>query len=418
MSKIQLPKLLSVVLLGSLAAPVIAAEGVAPQARALHERLLVLDSHLDTPAMFDRPTWNIAERHAPEDGENQVDYPRMVEGGLDGGFWVIYTPQTGRSQDANRIARDHGLKRLLQIHRMVAAHPDKFELALTAADAPRIAAAGKRVVYISMENASPLALDPSLLRFYYDSGLRMISLAHSANNEFADSTTALPEWKGLSPKGRELVLEANRLGIIVDQSHGSDAVFDQLIELSRAPIVLSHSSSKAIFDHPRNIDDERIRRLVQKGGVIQVNSYRRFMKETGVTPAYEMAARALNERYYGVLPDHPKYQELLRERAALDAEYGVQQVTFEDFLAHLLHILKVAGPDHVGFGADWDGGGGVTGMEDVTYLPRITERLLKEGYTEQQLANMWSGNLLRVFAEVERVAKQMAATQPVAPASN
>jgi membrane dipeptidase len=359
------------------AAPAWAAEEAVPAAaRALHERLLTLDSHLDTPAQFDDPRWDILQRHEPDlaKGENQVDYPRMVEGGLDGGWWVIYTEQTGRTPADNRLARDHGLKRLLQIHELVAAHPDKFELALTAADAPRIAAAGRRVVYISMENASPLTLDPSLLQFYYDQGLRMMSLVHFKHNEFSDSSTQQPpEWKGLSPAGKALVAEANRLGIVLDQSHGSDEEFDQLLALSRAPFVLSHSSSDALYEHGRNIDDARLRKLAEKGGVIQVNSV--YLKAADKTPA-----------------------------------------TIEDFFAHLLHVLKVAGPGHVGFGADWDGGGGVAGMEDVTDLPKITARLLQEGYTGQQIGDMWSGNILRVMAEAERVAREIAAAQAVAPA--
>jgi membrane dipeptidase len=338
-------------------------------ARALHERLLVLDSHLDTPAEFDDPKWDIMQRHEPAEHRHQVDYPRMVEGGLDGGMWAIYTPQQGRTPEDDRVARDHGLTRLIQIHELLAAHPDQFALALTPEDAPRIAASGKRVVYISMENATPLTTDPSLLAFYYDKGLRVLGLVHFKNNGFADSATDQPEWHGLSPAGRTLVAEANRMGILIDQSHASDDVFDQLLALSKAPIVLTHSSSRTVFDHPRNLDDERLRRLAASGGVIQVNSY----------PTY------VSNREGG--PD------------------------FDDYMAHVLHIIEVAGPDHVGFGADWDGGGGVKGMEDVTALPKITARLLEAGYSEQQIGNMWSGNLLRVLGEAQRVGRELQSQQ-------
>ncbi len=345
-----------------------AADAVPAAVRALHERLLVLDSHLDTPAKLDDPQWDIMQRHAIGKGESgsQVDYPRMVEGGLDGGMFAIYTPQAGRTLQDYRAARDHGLMRLLEIREMVAAHPDKFELALTPEDAPRIAASGRRVVYISMENASPLTLDPTLLQFYYDQGLRVMGLVHFKNNDFGDSATDQPEWHGLSPAGRALVAEANRMGILIDQSHASDEVFDQLLEISKAPIVLTHSSSRAIHDHPRNLDDARIRRLAASGGVIQVNSYASYVTDVSQHPA-----------------------------------------TFEDYMAHVLHILKVAGPEHVGFGADWDGGGGVVGMEDVTALPKITARLLQEGYTEQQIGQMWSGNLLRVLGEAQRIGREL-----------
>ncbi len=276
----QLPTSLRLVLCLAVASalPVNAAEDVSPRARALHERILTLDSHLDTPAQLDDPAWDILQRHAPGHGDNQVDYPRMLEGGLDGGAWAIYTPQRGRAVADYQAARDHGLQRLIEIKQLIAGHPAKFELAVTPDDARRIAKSGKRVVFISMENASPLVLDPSLLKFYYDQGLRVLGLVHTSNNEFADSATAPAEWNGISPKGRELVAEANRLGILLDQSHASDAVFDQLLELSKAPIVLTHTSSKAIYNHARNLDDERIRRLAAKGGVIQVNSYSTYLE--------------------------------------------------------------------------------------------------------------------------------------------
>lgn len=353
-----------------------ASDAVPAAARALHERMLVLDSHLDTPRMFDDPAWDIRERHAAGAGGSgsQVDLPRMREGGLDGGLWVIYTAQRGRSAADNQLARDHGLKRLIQLNRMLAAHPDQFELARTPEDARRIAAAGRRVVFISMENASPLATDPSLLDFYHAQGLRMLGLVHTANNEFADSSTAPPEWGGLSAQGRALVAAANRLGIVLDQSHASDAVFDQLLELSKAPIILSHTSADAVYDHPRNIDDERLRRLAANGGLIQVNAFGTYLKDTNIAPA-----------------------------------------DFEDYMRHVLHIIRVAGPDHVGFGADWDGGGGVVGLEDVSMLPKITARLLQEGFTEPQIAAMWSGNLLRVIGDAQRVAMGLAAAAAAQP---
>lgn len=350
------------------AAPLRAADAVPAHARALHERILTLDSHLDTPAQFDDPQWDILEHHAHGSGDSQVDYPRMVAGGLDGGAWVVYTPQRGRTLADDRTARDHGLKRLIGIRNLLAAHPDKFELALTPEDARRIEKAGRRVVFISIENAAPLTTDPSLLQFYYDQGLRMLGLVHFRNNEFADSATDQPEWRGLSPRGRELVAEANRLGILLDQSHASNEVFDQLLELSKAPIVLSHSGASAVYDHPRNIDDARLRRLAASGGVIQVNSYGAYLKQTSET----------------------------------------DPATIDDFFRHLKHILDVAGPGHVGIGADWDGGGGVAGLEDITSLPKITAWLQQQGYSEQQIADIWGGNLLRVLGEAQRVGRELA----------
>ena len=385
------------------AMPLAAAE-ISPQARALHERVLVLDTHLDTPANFARPGWDIADDHTAERDLSQVDLPRMRRGGLDGGFWVIYTGQGERTPEGNRLARDKGLVRMVEIHEMLAAHPDQFELALTADDAARIAGTGKRVVYISMENASPLASDPSLLSAYHKLGLRMLGITHVRNNDFGDSSNTPPEWNGLSPAGKALVAEANRLGLVLDASHASDQVFDQLLELSRAPIVLSHSGADAIYEHPRNIDDARIRRLAEKGGVIQVNAFGGYLIPLQKNPEREAEIDALEERYGEGAMTREQAQAFLRERDAIDAKYPVARASFEDYLKHLLHILEVAGPQHVGIGADWDGGGGVAGLEDVSDLPKITQALLDAGYGEQDIAGIWGGNVLRVMRAAERVA--------------
>jgi membrane dipeptidase len=381
-----------------------AADNGSPEARSLQARIITLDSHLDTPANFNTPGWNILDRHDPKT-HSQVDYPRLVEGELDGGLWAIFTPQGGRTPADNLQSRDQGLRRLVEIRELLAAHPDKFELALTAEDAPRIKKEGKRIVYISVENASPLASDPSLLSAYYKLGVRVLGLVHTSNNDFADSATDKPEWHGLSPKGRELVVEANRLGIVVDQSHASDEVFDQLLELSKAPIILSHTSSSAVHVNPRNIDDERIRKLAAKGGVIQVNSLSSYLIEGGETPESRQALRALREDYNKQPASPDKDQEFGHRLDALNSQYKIRRATFDDYITHILHILEVAGPDHVGFGADWDGGGGVTGLEDVSQLPKITDRLLQAGYTEQQIAGIWSGNLLRVIRQAQALAQ-------------
>ncbi len=385
--------------------------GVSAEAAALHERILVLDSHLDTPMNLARPDWDIQRDYASWRGFSQVDLPRMKRGGLDGGFWAIYTGQGDRSPASNLDARDHGLVRLAQIREMVAANPEHFALAYSAEDAGRIAAAGKRVVYISMENASPLAQDPSLLRTYHQLGLRMLGITHVRSNEFGDSSNTPPEWQGLSPAGRALVEEANRLGIVLDASHASDAVFDQLLELSRAPIVLSHSGAKALYDHPRNIDDARIRKLAAKGGVLQVNAYGGYLVPVEESAERRKALEELESRMgdYDTL-DEAGVQAWLAASDAIDARYPVRLATFDDYMRHLLHILKVAGVEHVGIGADWDGGGGVVGLEDVSDLPRITQALLDAGYSEQDIAAIWGGNLLRVLREAQQVAA--AAPQP------
>ena len=374
------------------------------RASALQKRLVTLDSHLDTPANLERGDFDVMQGHAGN-RLSQVDYPRMLEGALDGGFWAVYTGQGNRSAAAHLDDRDAGLQRLMKIHNLLAAQPQRFALATTPADAARIKAAGKRVVYISMENASPLVADPSLLRFYYAQGLRLMSTVHFLNNEFADSATDPKgaEWKGLSPAGKQLVQQA--LGIVIDQSHASDAVFDQLIALSPVPIVLSHSGARAVYNHPRNIDDARLKVLAAHGGVIQVNSYGGYLIDSGASPERKAAEKALADQYGGwehlKMSDGTALSEALK---ALDARYPVKRATEEDFFAHLEHVLAVAGPAHVGIGMDWDGGGGVVGLEDVSDLPRITAWLLRKGYSEPQIAGIWGGNLLRGMEQAQAYA--------------
>lgn len=384
--------------------------GTFEAARALHERLLVLDTHLDTPANLVKPGWSILDRHnAVEDG-SQVDYPRMVEGGLDGGWWAVYSAQGPLTPEATAASLAVAQARIAAIRALATNHPDKFGLALRAADAAPIAASGRRVVFISMENAYPLTGRPDQVQAFYDQGLRMISLVHFANNDLADSATdpAGPRWHGLSPAGRRMAAQANRLGMVIDASHASDDVFDQLIAYSATPIILSHSGPRDVYDHPRNIDDARLRRLAASGGVIQINALGAYLKALPETPERSAALAALRQEF-GPAPartpeQNAAYQTRLR---ALNRQYPPAQADFEDFIAHLLHALAVVGPRHVGVGADWDGGGGVTGMNDVAALPRITERLLDEGYSEDDIAAIWSGNALRLLKQAEDYAASL-----------
>ena len=244
---------------------------------------------MDTPASLARPGWDIMKRHGGDIDSTQVDYPRMVEGGLKGGFWAIYTPQGPQTPEGFLAMRDAAFLRAAEIREMVAAHPRQFELAFAPEDAPRIAAKGKRIVYQSIENSSPLGNDVTLLRVFYKLGVRMAGPVHFITNQFGDSATDAKKWNGLSPAGKELVAEANDLGIVLDASHASDDVFDQMMDLSRAPIICSHSGCRAVFDHPRNLDDARIKKLAASGSTIQINSYNEYLVRVPPNPARDKA---------------------------------------------------------------------------------------------------------------------------------
>ena len=374
-------------------APAQAADAPVSRAdRALHERLLTLDTHLDTPMHFGRAGWSMMVRHTYANDLSQVDYPRMVAGGLDGGFFAIYTAQGPLTSAGYAAARDHALARAMRIREMVAANPQAFALASTADDAPRIAARHKRVVYQSMENSYPMGEDLSMFASFYKLGVRMAGPVHFLDNQFADSATDAPRWHGLSPLGRQWVAEANRLGVVIDLSHASDQVFDQVLALSKAPVVLSHSGCRAIFDHPRNLDDARLRALAAHGGVIQINSV--YL----VAPDHSAARDALGDRRDNLEDLSPADQaRLIADNAALDAKAPKAEASFNDFMKALTHAIQVAGIDHVGIGADWDGGGGVKGMADIADLPKVTAALKARGFSEADIQKVWSGNVLRVL---------------------
>jgi membrane dipeptidase len=367
--------------------------------------VLTLDTHLDTPVHFGRPGWSILDRHSADSDLSQVDLPRMKEGGLDGGFWAIFTEQGDLTPAAYAAARDFALLRALQIREMVARNPASFELAKTAADAGRIAAAGRRVVYLSIENSYPLGTDLSLLDTFYRMGVRLVGPVHYSNNQFADSATdPRRRWQGLSPRGRQLVERANHLGMILDASHASDDTLDQMMELSKTPIVLSHSGLKATLDHPRNIDDTRLRRLAASGGVIQLYAVSEYLVKTPVVEERETAfqQRSANLAHYS----GAQAAAMAVKMRALDAKYRIPVASLDDFMRMLLHAIEVAGVDHVGIGADWDGGAGLKELPDVAALSKVPVRLRKAGYSREQIGKIMGGNVIRVLTQVESYARE------------
>ena len=374
-------------------------------ARKVHEAAVVLDTHFDTPANFSRPGWSILNRHDWRLDDSQVDLPRMIEGGVDGGFFVVFTPQGPLGPEGNAAARDHAVFRTSEIREMVARHGDQFELALTADDAQRILARKKRFVFMSMENGAPVAGDLSLLKTFYDLGVRMVGPVHFRNNDLSDSSTDTRLWGGLSPLGKTFVVEANRLGMVIDASHASDEALDQMIALSEAPIILSHSGCKDVFDHPRNVDDDRLKALAAKGGVIQINAFSAYMITTPRIPEREAALAEL-ARSLGISGRNmtaAQRRAFAEGRQSIDARWPLPRANMDDLMAHMLHALALVGPDHVGISGDFDGGGGIEGLEDVTGFPEITRRLLAAGYGQADIDKIWGGNALRVLKAAEAV---------------
>ena len=380
----------------ALAACSPAAEERPADPMAVHKGLLVLDTHLDTGINFDRPGWSFGDRHTHDNDLVQLDLPRMADGNLDGGFFAIYTAQGPLTAKGYADALAFARQRSDTIDRVISENAAAISPALTSGDAERLAADGKLIAFKSMENSYPLGENLSLLQEFYDRGVRLAGPVHSVTNQFADSSGDAGKWGGLSPLGREWVEEMNRLGIVIDGSHSADSTFDDLLELSKAPILLSHTSPRAAFDHARNLDDARIRKLAAKGGAI-------CMSTIYLSPMNLSDVRGkLFDQYEHIAELDPKAQaELVRQWRELDRTEQMWSTTFEQYMAALLHVIEVAGVDHVCFGADWDGGGGIQGMEDITALPTVTSRLLAAGYSRDDVNKMTGGNVLRILQEAQ-----------------
>jgi membrane dipeptidase len=397
------------------------------RARAIHERVITLDTHDDiNPANF------TAERNYTQDLDTQVNLPKMFKGGLDASFFIVYVGQGPLTVEGYQDAYKQAIEKFDAIHRLTEKiAPDKIELALTAADVARIAAKGKKVALIGVENAYPIGTDLARIREFYDRGARYMSLAHNGHSQFSDSNTGEREgWmhKGLSDLGRKAIAEMNRLGIMVDVSHPSKDSMLQSVALSKAPVIASHSAVRSLANHSRNMDDEQLLALKKNGGVIQTVAFAGYVKIAKPDSPERAAALQALRKEFG-LPEpggrgagggaggrggRGALNALTPERrAAFDARLaeidkrfpGDPRATVVDFVNHIDYGVKLIGLDHVGISSDFDGGGGVDGWNNAAETFNVTLELVRRGYTEQQIAQLWSGNLLRVMAQVEKIAR-------------
>lgn len=375
--------------------------------RRIHEKCLTLDTHCDTPMQMIKPGFNIREEHtAPK---SRVDLPRMKKGGLDAMFFAVFTTQKPRT-DENYVKTYKLANQMLDsIHAMVRHNSDLATLALKADDLARIEKTGKRAIYIGMENGFPLAKDISRVEEFYKRGVRYITLCHSYHNDICDSSTdSKPaEHNGLSGFGKQVIAEMNRLGMMVDISHASDKSFFDAIELSKAPIIASHSSVRAIARNDRNMTDEMIKKLAEKKGVIQICLLDAYIKEPDTTTTQYQGVKRLRKYYRAnadKLSDKEK-EDLFLEWDNLKNQDVKNSPNVKDLVDHIDYMKNLVGVDFVGIGSDFDGGGGLLDCADVAQFPNITRELLNRGYTEKEIRKIWGGNLLRVFHEVERVAR-------------
>jgi membrane dipeptidase len=405
---------------GNPAPPATPDPALIERARGIHARAITMDTHVDINAANFTPERSYATRLP-----TQVDLVKMEEGGLDAAFLVVYV---GQQQDftAAGYARAQGqaMQKFEAIHRLVKElAPARAELALTAADVRRIHAAGKRAILVGVENAYPIGEDLGNIQRFYDLGARYMSLAHNGHNHLSDSNTGERDntWRhnGLSALGRQAVQEMNRLGIMVDISHPSKEANRQTMELSRAPVIASHSSARALANSSRNLDDDELRMLQRNGGVVQTVAFNSYVRIPPPDSPERVAALADLRREFNVAPQgtssvqalpeerRAEYQSLLQE---LNRKFPpAPRATVADFVDHIDHIVRLIGIDHVGISSDFDGGGGVVGWNDASETLNVTIELLRRGYTEEQITKLWGGNLLRVMERVEQVAREIQA---------
>jgi membrane dipeptidase len=390
------------------------ATDVAARALRLHQEAIVIDTHIDVTQRMMQPGWDFFARHkAPEgrggrqqsgpDAPSMVDFPRMKEGGLDGIFFSIYM--------SGRVTGDAAVKRALAqidtVRKAAQSRPNDVALCTTAAEVRAAAKAGKVAALLGMEGGHMINESLPQLRDYAKLGVRYLTLTHSVNTTWADSSGDKPQHNGLTPFGKEVVKELNTLGMMVDVSHVADKTFWDALAASRAPLLASHSSCRALSGHPRNMTDEMIKAMAAKGGVIQINYLDSYLDDA-LYRAQEKrrpqtdAKRAELEKQYPGEENQAKRFQLLREYG--DTLGPLPKVSWEKIVEHIDHAVKLAGWEHVGLGSDFDGATMPIGMEDVTRLPKLTEALLKKGYTEQQVKGILGENLLKLMEKVERAA--------------
>ncbi len=394
------------------------------KAKAIHERVIVLDTHNDINIdnFLDEKNYTM---RLP----NQVNLPKMIEGGLDVSWFIVYTGQGPLTEAGYLKAYENAMAKFDAIHRLVnTIAPDKIELALSSDDVRRIHQSGKKVAMIGVENAYPVGTDIKNVENFYKLGARYMSLAHNGHSQLSDSNTGDEEQKwlhnGLSDLGRSALKEMNRLGIMIDLSHPSKAANLEMIELSEAPVIASHSASRTMNNHSRNLDDEELMALKANGGVVQTVAFRSYINSDkskkyrdAVTAIYKVAAlekgiewlewsdvRQLpEEERVGYMKNYREIAQTSKEKVEAIGD-TIAQVDVSDFVDHIDYMVNLIGIEHVGISSDFDGGGGVRGWNDASETFNVTLELVKRGYSEDAIEQLWSGNLLRVLDAVQAVA--------------
>ncbi len=394
------------------ASPSLSESAFLQEARRIHQSLLAVDSHVD---IFGTQYATAELDPGVDNPQLRCDLVKMAAGAVDGVFLAVYTEQGPLNPEAYRRVHQNALQLIEAIERLTRLYPDRCGLATSPGQFELLAASGRLAVMIGIENGYPIGTDLANLEKFYRLGVRYITLSHNGHNQICDS--AIPrtglgdkgsEHNGLSPFGRRVVAEMNRLGIMIDVSHVASKSFRDVVELSRTAVIASHSGCKAVYDHPRNLDDAELRRLAENGGVIQVVAVPEFLAPQAAERQKSLEQLAQQTAIPGGAgrPDLDRATPQQRKawQAGLEEINGrFRAATLEDYIHHVDHAVRIAGIDHVGIGSDFDGGGGIQGFDSHADSPNVTAALLRRGYSQQDVGKIWGGNLLRVWREAEKM---------------
>ena len=368
----------------------------------IHKTILTIDTHCDTPMEFSRTDFDMGVRH----NDGCVDFPRMIEGGLHSEFFAVFIGQGPRNDSTYEVVHNSALKIFDAIHKNVEKNSSMAELAYSPDDAYRIFKSGKIAAFIGLENGYPAGKDITRIKEYYDLGARYITLCHTKNNDICDSSTDSKgaENDGLSAFGTQVVDEMNRLGMMIDVSHISDKSFYDVLKVSKAPVIASHSSCRALCENPRNFTDDMLLALKENGGVIQICILSNYVKVPAANPELDIKLAEIQKNYGDFNALTPEMQKEMRTEYRATQKKYQKLATVTDVVDHIDHVVQIVGIDYVGIGTDFDGGGGVEGCMNVSEMKNLTVELLRRGYKKSDIEKIWGGNVMRVFREVEKQA--------------
>lgn len=421
------PSIFFILLIFTLSCTTQNKQNLSSEAARIHSEVITIDTHDDINVGNFTDSINYSQQT-----KSQVNLPNMNAGGLDVAWFIVYTGQAELTSEGYQKAAENADAKFTAIHQLVNDFaPEQIELARTAKDVRRIWKSGKKVAMIGVENAYPLGEDIENVKRFYDRGARYMSLAHNGHSQLSDSNTGEKDGvylhNGLSEFGKQVIDQMNYYGIMVDISHPSKEAIRQMAMQSKAPIIASHSSARALCDHSRNLDDEQLQWVKESGGVVQTvafSSYLNTEKHNAYNAAKDSVLKVVGEKHgievldkyqmraleFDALQSYIEQRNELLELAAAEMEAVKQThppVSVSDFVDHIDYIKEKIGIDHVGISSDFDGGGGIEGWQDASETLNVTKELVKRGYTQEEIEKIWGGNLLRVMKQVEAVAKEL-----------